>query len=291
MQDFAFFLGRFHVLALHLPVGIVVTAVVLDGLARRQRFRELGVASPFLWGAAAVSAILTVVLGYLHFAEGGFTGASADSHRFFGTVTAVAACFAWWISDKTTARDGIRLGMGLVVLVLVSVTGHYGGNLTHGSTFLVEYAPAPLRALVGAEAQRPKPTSVAEADPYLDVVAPLLEQRCGGCHNDDKRNGGFSVATYDFLLVGGDTGRAVVPGNVDASEVLYRIGLPADDEAFMPAEGKTPLTVAQVAILRWWVGAGAPRDTTVAVLGGAGEVEPLLAAELGLGGAAETSVL
>jgi mono/diheme cytochrome c family protein len=118
----------------------------------------------------------------------------------------------------------------------------------------------------------------------------LLEQRCGGCHNDDKRNGGFSVSTYDFLLVGGDTGRAIVEGNVEASEVLYRIGLPADDEAFMPAEGKTPLTAAQVAILRWWVGAGAPRDTTVAVLGGAGEVEPLLAAELGLGGAAETSV-
>ena len=99
-------------------------------------------------------------------------------------------------------------------------------------------------------------TSVAAADPYLDVVQPLLELRCGTCHNDEKRNGGFSVGSYDSTLVGGDTGRAVVPGNVEASELLYRVGLPPDDEAFMPAEGKTPLTAQQVEILNWWVGGG-----------------------------------
>ena len=103
-------------------------------------------------------------------------------------------------------------------------------------------------------------TSVAAADPYLDVVQPLLEQRCGTCHNDDKRKGGFSIGSYDSTLVGGDTGRAIVPGNLEASELIYRTGLPPDDEAFMPAEGKTPLTAEQVEILRWWVGAGAPRD-------------------------------
>jgi len=286
MQDFAFFLGRFHVLALHLPIGIVVVAVVLDWVARRERHRALARVSPFLWGAAAVSAVLTAVLGYLHFAEGGFTGPSADSHRFYGTVTAVAAVFIWWLSRRNAgAVDGLRLAAGVVLLALVSVTGHYGGNLTHGSTFLLEYAPAPLRALIGAAQRRPPVTSVAMADPYLDVVQPLLEQRCGGCHNGDKRNGGFSMASYDFTLVGGDTGRAVVPGNLEASELFYRVGLPPDDEAHMPAEGKTPLTAAQVAIMRWWIEAGAPHDTTVSAVGITADVESLLAAELGLGGA------
>ena len=143
-----------------------------------------------------------------------------------------------------------------------------------------------MRSLIGAAPRRPPVTSVAAADPYLDVVQPLLEQRCGTCHNDDKREGGFSVGSYDSTLVGGDTGRAVVPGNVEASELLYRVSLPRDDEAFMPAEGKTPLTAEQVEILRWWVAAGAPRDTTVGALGVPADVEPLLAAELGLGGAA-----
>ena len=286
MQDFVFFLGRLHVLALHLPIGIVIAAVALDWLARRERHRALARVAPFLWGAAAVSAVLTAVLGYLHFAEGGFTGASAESHRFYGTVTAVAAVFVWWLARRGAgAVDGLRLAAGLVMLALVSVTGHYGGNLTHGTTFLIEYAPAPLRALIGAAERRPPVTSVAMADPYLDVVQPLLEQRCGGCHNDDKRNGGFSMASYDFTLVGGDTGRAVVPGNVEASELLYRVSLPPDDEAFMPAEGKTPLTAAQVEIMRWWVEAGAPHETTVGALRIAADIESLLAGQLGLGGA------
>jgi hypothetical protein len=80
-----------------------------------------------------------------------------------------------------------------------------------------------------------------------------------------------------------------VPGNIEASEALYRVSLPPDDDAFMPAEGKTPLTAEQVAILRWWVGAAAPRDTTVAAVGVPADVEPLLAAELGLGGAAAST--
>jgi len=57
----------------------------------------------------------------------------------------------------------------------------------------------------------------------------------------------------------------------------------------MPAEGKTPPTPAQIEILRWWIGAGAPRDTTVGGVGVAPDVEALLAAELGLGGAAPTA--
>jgi mono/diheme cytochrome c family protein len=128
-------------------------------------------------------------------------------------------------------------------------------------------------------------TSVAAADPYLDIVQPLLEQRCGTCHNDDERESGFSVGSYDSTLAGGDTGRAVVPGNIAASELLYRVSLPPEDQAYMPAEGKTPLTAAQVTILKWWVGAGAPRDTTVGAVGAPADIEPLLAAELGLGGA------
>jgi hypothetical protein len=90
------------------------------------------------------------------------------------------------------------------------------------------------------------------------------------------------MGSYDSTLVGGDTGRAFVPGNVEASEALYRTGLPPDDDAFMPAEGKTPLTAEQRAILRWWVEAGAPRDTTIGAVGAPAQLEPLLAVELGL---------
>jgi mono/diheme cytochrome c family protein len=223
----------------------------------------------------------------MHYAEGAFTGPSAEAHRFWGTVTAVAALGSWWLAARSRGpANGLRLVDGIVMLVLVSITGHHGGNLTHGTTFLSEYAPSFLRSLLGAAPQRPRPTSVAAADPYLDVVQPLLEQRCGTCHNEDKREGGFSVGTYDLTLVGGDTGRAFTPGDVPGSEALYRVSLPLDDDAHMPAEGKTPLTPEQIAILNWWVLAGAARDTTIGALDVPPDIEPLLAAQLGLGPAA-----
>jgi hypothetical protein len=142
MQDFIHFLGRFHVLALHLPIGILVVAVVYDWVARGDRERNLARAAPFLWAATAISAVGTAVLGYLHFSEGGFEGGSATAHRFFGTALAAYCVVVWWIC----ARRGelyrrMNVLTGLVGLVLVSITGHYGGNLTHGETFLIQYAP------------------------------------------------------------------------------------------------------------------------------------------------------
>ena len=284
MTDFLFFLGRFHVLALHLPIGIVIVAVVLDFAARRERYKALAQAAPFLWGAAAVSAAVTVALGYLHFAEGGFAGPSGSAHRLLGTTTAVVMLLGWWLATRPTA-NWLRSVVGALALVLVSVTGHYGGNLTHGSTFMLEYAPGFLRSLLGVETKRPRPVSVAAADPYLDLVQPLLTQRCGTCHNGDKREGSFSMASYESTLAGGDTGRAIVPGDVEGSELYFRITRPADDDMLMPAEGKTPPTKDQIAILKWWIEKGAPHGKSIGEVGMDAAIEPLLAAQLGLSGA------
>ena len=287
MNEFVYFLGRFHVLALHLPIGIILAAVAVQWLASSPRYRHLAAALPFLWGAAAVTSIVTVALGYMHFAEGEFSGPSASAHRLYGTSTAIVATLVWLVSLQAAAvYRRIELGGGVLLLVLVTLTGHYGGNLTHGSTFLVEYAPGPLRTLAGAEARRAPVANLADADPYHDVVRPILQARCSNCHNDDKRNAEFSMASYESTLAGGETGRAIVPGNAAGSELYRRISLAHDDEEFMPAEGKTPLTAEQTEILRWWIDAGAPVDTTLAAVGVPPEVEPLLAVELGLAGPA-----
>jgi uncharacterized membrane protein len=282
MQDFIFFLGRFHVLALHLPIGIILAAVVLDWVARRDAYRSLAAVSPFLWGLAAASAVLTAALGYMHFAEGAFSGASASAHRFFGTTVAVVSIVIWWLSRRPELYRRVNVATGIAAIALVTITGHFGGNLTHGSSFLIQYAPAPLRALIGGEV-RPRPTSVAAADPFLDVVHPMLERRCMTCHNADKRENGLNMATYDSLLAGGDSGHVISPGKSNSSELYRRISLPHDDDEFMPAEGKTPLTADEIKIVRWWIDAGSPHGKTVAETGVEPDVEALIAAELGLG--------
>jgi uncharacterized membrane protein len=147
MQDFFYFLGRFHVLVLHLPIGIILAAVALDWIARGQRFRGLAAVSPFLWGLAAVSAVTTAALGYMHLAEGKFSGDSAAAHRFFGTSVAVFTIVVWWLSRRPELYKRVNVATGVVALALVAITGHFGGNLTHGSSFLWQYAPGPLHSL------------------------------------------------------------------------------------------------------------------------------------------------
>ena len=51
-MDFLYFLGRFHVVVLHVPLGILVALFVLEWLARKDKYSHLAKASPFLWGAA-----------------------------------------------------------------------------------------------------------------------------------------------------------------------------------------------------------------------------------------------
>jgi uncharacterized membrane protein len=232
---------------------------VLEYLSRKEHYRYLDAASPYLWGATAISAVFTVVLGFMHFAEGSFTGSSGELHRFYGTVVAaVAAGVALLrVSSFAPSYKPLFFPASLVLLVLVSITGHYGGNLTHGSTYLVEYAPQPLRSLAGL-APRRTITSVSTADPFADVIGPMLVERCASCHSEDKQESDLVLTTYAGVMRGGESGRVVVAGNTDLSELLRRIELPHDDEEFMPADGKTPLTDQQVRIIRWWIGVGAP---------------------------------
>jgi uncharacterized membrane protein len=282
-MDFIFFLGRFHVLVLHLPIGIILALFVLEYLSRKERYRYLEAASPYLWSATAISAVVTVVLGFMHFAEGSFTGPSGDQHRFYGTVVAVVAAGVALlrVSSFASSYKPLFFPASLVLLVLVSITGHYGGNLTHGSTYLVEYAPQPLRSLAGL-APRRTVTSVSTAEPFADVVGPMLVERCASCHNEDKQEADLVLTTYAGVMRGGESGRVVVAGNTQLSELLRRIELPHDDDEFMPADGKTPLTDQQVAIIRWWIEAGAPEGGTIGALEVPAETRTMLSNELGV---------
>jgi uncharacterized membrane protein len=147
MQNFIHFVGRFHVLVLHLPIGIIVVAVILDWVTRAGRHRALARVAPFLWTATAISAVLTAVLGYLHFSEGSFTSSSAGLHRLFGTTLAAYSVLVWWLCTRhAELYRRVNVATGIVALALVTITGHYGGNLTHGETFLLQYAPGFLRS-------------------------------------------------------------------------------------------------------------------------------------------------
>src|SRR3954469_1487882 len=165
-MDFIYFLGRFHVLVLHLPIGILTLAIVFECLVRWRPFRFLTPAISWTWLAGAISGVGTVILGFMHATETGFQDSPAvEAHRLAGmTLTAIAFLFwlmrlrpqpapagdwpAWAVSaklDNAYAKVQPLWGHGgkldkfydkagwivacVVTFVMMSVTGHLGGNL------------------------------------------------------------------------------------------------------------------------------------------------------------------
>jgi uncharacterized membrane protein len=268
MPDLVRFLGHFHPVLLHLPIGVF--ALIL--------FQELGAIFgrrgeesrntplfPLFFGAA--SAIVAVLAGFLlYHGEVQFRGnALADRHLWGGLVFAVAAVVTFIFKAWTVALNGTPAFYRLLLFASVGVMGfasHDGASLTHGEDYLTEYAPQPIRSLLGTDkVETVSAPAKAKADGeqlvYADIVAPILERRCVQCHKEGKAKGKFRMDTYEFLVQGGKEGPGLEPGKSAESNILIRMNLPMEDEDHMPPEGKPDIEDPEVAIITWWIENGA----------------------------------
>ena len=88
-------------------------------------------------------------------------------------------------------------------------------------------------------------------------IRPVLSEQCYRCHSEkaEKLKGGLHLDSREDLLKGGDTGPAIVPGDVENSLLITTVRWKDKDLAMPP---KTPLPPEQLADLEAWVKAGAP---------------------------------
>jgi hypothetical protein len=98
-----------------------------------------------------------------------------------------------------------------------------------------------------------------ESSLFLSKVAPVLQRRCLSCHNAAQRKGGFSLATANTMMKGGESGAAITPGKPDESFLLDLI-TPSDGKAEMPKDAD-PLTADEIAAIRNWIATGAEWPT------------------------------
>ena len=90
-------------------------------------------------------------------------------------------------------------------------------------------------------------------------VAPVLVQKCQGCHGTTKQKGGYRLDTFDRLTHPGDSEAApVVPGDPRSSEIFRLITHP-DEHKRMPQKDD-PLPAEQVALIERWIRGGATFD-------------------------------
>lgn len=104
-------------------------------------------------------------------------------------------------------------------------------------------------------------TTVGAADPvsFRADIAPILRDRCLGCHDAATSEGGFRVDTYQLLSEKGDSAAAgLTAGAPEQSELLRRIE--TDDEFERMPLDADPLPDEQIEMVRRWIQAGAKFD-------------------------------
>lgn len=114
----------------------------------------------------------------------------------------------------------------------------------------------------------------AEDTFYAQRVAPILEQKCVACHGEKKQKGKLRLDSFAQLMRGGEGGGVVQAGEAKDSELFVRVTLHPEDEDFMPADSKPPLTPEEVKVLELWIAAGASETAPLSSIKGA----PALAA-------------
>jgi uncharacterized membrane protein len=271
MPDFVRFLGHFHPLLLHLPIGVFALILFQElGAIFGKRSDELKNTALFPLFFGAASAIVAVIAGFLLYHGDADFGGSAlvERHLWGGLIFAVASVVTFLLKAWTVALSANPAFYRLLLFASVGVMGfasHDGASITHGENYLTMFAPAPIRNFLGEgskSSDEPKPAGTpikGSAEPlvYADIVAPILERRCMQCHKEGKSKGKFRMDTYELLVKGGKEGAGIKPGNAAESNIIVRMELPKNDEEHMPPEGKPDIEDSEVAVIKWWIDKGA----------------------------------
>ncbi|MBI4889105.1 MAG: PSD1 domain-containing protein [Acidobacteria bacterium] len=96
---------------------------------------------------------------------------------------------------------------------------------------------------------------------FAKDVQPLLKRKCVMCHNESLSQNGVRFDDGNAALAGGYSGPVIVPGKSAESKMIQRVE--STKKGFMMPPAGTPLSGAEIAILKSWIDAGAdwPRAT------------------------------
>ncbi len=260
------YLGKFHPLLLHLPIGMLALALVFKLMSLREEWRTLERVLPLVLLLSFLAAVGTCVTGYLLSLSGEYGAELVDRHQWAGIALTVL-CGGLFVGEKWGLPRALELTAWAGLAVLLTLTGHWGGSLTHGEDFL---------AFPSSEPERPVIADLDQARVYHDLVAPVLEQKCYACHSSRKQKGKLRLDEVASIQRGGEGGRVLLAGDTEGSELYQRLLLPELDEYHMPPKGRPQLREEEIALIEWWIASGASFEATLAQTEGQAAIRPTL---------------
>lgn len=245
------FLGRFHPLILHLPIGFSVLLTCLFLIKGQILSTDFYRIFRFLLYLTCLFTGLSALLGLFLSLESGYDLALIRFHQWAGVGVNFYYLGVLLAYEKEWVR-GFRksLLVSLVGMFLFILTGHGGANLTHGEDFLFSNSNDQI-------------IITNESKVFDDLVRPILKNKCESCHNDQKTKGQLNMSSVEKMLKGGKNGPLWIAGDVVKSHLTQRIELPLDAKEHMPPKGKAQLTNDELMILKLWVESGASVDKKI----------------------------
>ena len=264
------FLGHLHPLAVHFPVGLLLFAAVLELFTLKSFHSKLRPGIHALILAGAVTAIIAAVFGLLQAQTGDYGENALSIHQWTGIGTAVLGLLSLLLLRRAlktlnTTRSFVYRAAIFSTAIAVTVAGHFGASLTHGSDYLSktlpwseDYQPALASNIDFASLQNDSVELGEKEARALNIqVRSILAHNCYKCHGSEKVKGELRLDRKDMIFKGGEHGPVVIPGDAPASEMVKRITLPPGHKDAMPSKEKR-LTEAEINIIKLWIQKGAP---------------------------------
>ena len=126
-----------HVVLIHFPIALFVTAVLFDFVAQWTRRRGLADAAYYnlLWAAiSTVPVVVTGILAWQFQLEGQKLKGVLLLHLVLAGVSSLLIWLVWWVHFRArrtaSALPNYRLSIEFMGILIVALTGHLGGFLS-----------------------------------------------------------------------------------------------------------------------------------------------------------------
>jgi len=255
-------IGRFHPIIIHLPIGFIIIGLLIE--LNREKFKEAKNILKFIFSWGVISCILSIISGYLQYLQEGLLWQSVETHFYAGIITLLLTFgFYQHLKGKKFFNYLPRRFYTIGLVVTITITGHLGGQITHGDQYLTEPFQIMMDGELSNEETLLSSSNASEGPIFNSLIQPIFNSKCISCHNSEKSKGELALHNFESLQRGGKNGMIINYENPELSEIFVRIHLPKNEKKHMPPKSKKQLTKAEISILSHWINAGAPENILI----------------------------
>jgi uncharacterized membrane protein len=206
-NTFVFFIGRFHPIILHLPIGGLITLFVMEIINSYRPNLNLDSACSILLWFSVVTVIPSAILGFMLASSGNYDDELLNLHKWLGWLTALVCIWLLYFKLKSKKTYKVLLYTNVIFLL---VAGHFGGQLTHGKDYLTKYMPVSMKKVLNIDndknylvVDRKIDSFSMDAINYTNQIKPIIENYCYKCHGQEKQKGDMRFDNIDWDMVNG----------------------------------------------------------------------------------------